>query len=91
MKLYKLDYNDKVIEFKVIKETAKTYKYKDVTELTVKKSNLNKLTSGNIYGQVATSKEKLKSILIQAAENEIEAAKKRVKWWKELENKFVNL
>ena len=94
MKLYKLDYDYKVIECEVIKETAKTFVYTlpgQIVGNTIRKTVVDKLTSGSIYSQVATSKESLKSILIQAVENEIEAAQKRVDAWKELENKFDKL
>ena len=94
MKLYKLDYNYKVIECDVIKETGKTFVYVLPNEIegnTVRKVNIDKLTSGSLYSQVATSKELLKSILIQKVDDEILTAQKRLNAWKELENKFNNL
>lgn len=94
MKLYKLDYDYKVIECEVIKETAKTFVYTLPNQIegnTVRKTAVDKLTSGSIYSQVATSKESLKAILIHKVNDEILTAQKRVDAWIELENKFVNL
>lgn len=87
MKLYKLDYDYKVIECEVIKETAKTFVYTLPNQIegnTVRKTAVDKLTSGSIYSQVATSKESLKAIIIHKVDDEILTAQKRVDAWIEL-------
>lgn len=94
MKLYKLDYDYKVIECEIIKETPKTYVYTlpgQIEGNTVRKIHIDKLMSGSLYSQVASSKESLKALLMEKVEDEILTAQKRVDAWKELENKFNKL
>ena len=66
MKLYKLDYNDNIIELTIIKSTPKilTYIEPDMTyPYKIRKSVIGTVSQKDVYSQIATSPQELKKLI----------------------------
>lgn len=92
MKLYKLDYNDNIIELEVIKETPKTLVYtcSDSTiSWTIRKSDIDK-SLNNLYSLIATSPTRLKNIISEVFDTDIAYAKGRYEGLKEDKKRILD-
>ena len=93
MVLYKVNYNDEIIELNVIKETPKTLVYtlpNEITGNTLRKADIDEVRGKSIDSQVATSKAILKHLVNKIYDADILFAKKRYEKLKENKNRILN-
>ena len=89
-KLYKLDFMDKICECEVLKETAKTYKYRyaySTTTWTVHKHDVN-APQEDFKRNIATSKQNLVEAINQSIDYQIKNYQIKIKRLEEEKQRY---